>query len=96
MHLVALLQASEDGDRVVHRGLRDEDGLNSPFQRGVLLDAFSVLVESRRADAAELSARQGRLEQLAAFIDPSAAPAPTIVCSSSMNRMICPWTPRPP
>ena len=62
--LVALLEAAEDRDRVVDRRLRDEDGLEAPLERGVLLDALAVLVERRRADAAQLAARQRGLEQV--------------------------------
>ena len=62
--LVSLLQPAQDRDRVVHRRLRDEHGLEAPLERGVLLDSLAVLVERRRADAAELAARERRLEQV--------------------------------
>ena len=62
--LVALLEAAEDGDRVVDRGLADEDRLEPALERRVLLDVLAELVERGRADAAELAARQGRLEQV--------------------------------
>ena len=62
--LVALLQAAEDGDRVLDRRLADEDRLEPPLQGRVLLDVLAELVERRRADAAELAAGQGRLEQV--------------------------------
>jgi Protein of unknown function (DUF3170). len=90
MRLVALLQAAQDRDRVGDRRLADEDRLEAPLERGVLLDVLAVLVERRRADAAQLAAREHRLEQVRASTAPSAAPAPTIVCSSSMKRISCP------
>ena len=62
--LVALLQAAEDRDRVLDRRLADEDRLEPPLQRGVLLDVLAILVERRGADAAELAASEGRLEQV--------------------------------
>ena len=62
--LVALLEAAQDGDRVLDGGLADEDRLEAPFERGVLFDVLAVFVERRRADAAQLAARQGRLEQV--------------------------------
>ena len=62
--LVPLLDAAEDGDRVVDRGLADEDRLEPPLEGGVLLDVLAELVERGGADAAELAAGQGRLEQV--------------------------------
>jgi hypothetical protein len=51
------------------------------LQRRVLLDVLLVLVEGRRPDAVELAARQRGLSRLLASMAPSAAPAPTTVCS---------------
>ena len=47
------------------RRLADQDRLEAPLQRGVLLDVLAVLVERRRADAVQLAARQHRLEHVA-------------------------------
>ncbi len=52
VRLVALLQAAQDRDRVGDRRLPDEDRLEPPFERGVLLDVLAVLVQRRRADGA--------------------------------------------
>ena len=38
--------------------------LEAALERGVLLDVLAVLVERRRADAAQLAAREHRLEQV--------------------------------
>ena len=65
VHLVPLLQAAEDGDGVLHRGLVYHHRLEPPLQGGVLLDILAVLVESRRADAVELAPGQHGLEQVA-------------------------------
>ena len=62
--LVALLEAAQDRDGVLDRRLRDEDRLEAPLERGVLLDALAVLVERRRADAAQLAARERGLQQV--------------------------------
>ena len=64
MRLVALLQAAQDRDRVGDRRLADEDRREAPLERGVLLDVLAVLVERRRADAAQLAAREHRLQQV--------------------------------
>ena len=63
--LVLLLQAAQDRDGVLDRRLGDEDGLEAPRQRGVLLDVLAILVERGGADAVQLAARQRRLQQVA-------------------------------
>ena len=64
MGLVALLQPAQDRDRVLDRRLVDVDRREAPLERGVLLDVLAVLVERRRADTAELAAREHRLQQV--------------------------------
>ena len=64
VRLVALLEAAQDPDRVGDRRLADEHRLEATLERGVLLDVRSVLVERRRADRAQLAAREHRLEQV--------------------------------
>ena len=44
--------------------LADEHRREPALERGVLLDVLAVLVERRRADAAELAAREHRLQQV--------------------------------
>ena len=61
---VALLQAAQDGDRVLNRGLADRHRLKAALQRRVLLDVLAVLVERRRAHRAQLPAGEHRLEQV--------------------------------
>ena len=46
------------------RRLADDDRLEAPLERRVLLDVLAVLVERRRADRAQLAARQHRLEHV--------------------------------
>src|SRR5581483_9487360 len=65
MNLVALLEAAEDGDRVLDRRLIDQDRLETPLQRGILLDVLAVLIERGGADAVQLPAGEHRLEQIA-------------------------------
>ena len=62
--LVALAQAAQDRDGVLDRRLVDEDRLEAPLQRRVLLDVLAVLVERRRADGVQLAAGEHRLEQV--------------------------------
>ena len=62
--LVALLEPAEDRDRVGHVGLADEDRLEAPLERGVLLDVLAELVERGRADRPQLAAGEHRLEQV--------------------------------
>ena len=65
VHLVALLQAAQDRDRVLDRRLAHEHGLEPALERGVLLDVLAVLVERGRADHAQLTAREHRLDHVA-------------------------------
>ena len=64
MQLVFLLEAAQDRDRVRDRRLGDEDRLEAPRQRRVLLDMLAIFVERRRADAMQLAARQRRLQEI--------------------------------
>ena len=64
MGFVARLEAAEDGDRVFDVRLADEDRLEAPLQGGVFFDVLAIFVERRRADAAQLAAGQGRLQQV--------------------------------
>ena len=65
MRFIFVLDAAQDGDGVLHRRLADEDGLEPPLERGVLLDIFAIFVERRRADAVEFAAREGGFQQVA-------------------------------
>ena len=64
VHLVALAQPAQDRDRLLDRRLVDEDRLEAPLERGVLLDVLAVLVEGGRADRVQLAAGEHRLEQV--------------------------------
>ena len=65
VHLVALLQAAQDRDRVLDRRLAHEHLLEPALERGVLLDVLAVLVERGRADHAQLAAGEHRLDHVA-------------------------------
>ena len=65
VHLVALLQAAEDGDGVLDGRLADVDLLEAALQGRVLLDVLAVLVERGGADHAQLAAGQHRLDHVA-------------------------------
>ncbi len=64
MDLVPLLEAAQDGDRVVDGGLADVDRLEPSLQRGVLLDVLLELVERGGADHPQLAAGQRRLDHV--------------------------------
>jgi hypothetical protein len=57
-------QAAQDGDRVLHARLFHEDRLEAAGQGRVLLDMLAVFIQRRGAHAVQLTARQGRLEQV--------------------------------
>ena len=62
---IALLQAAQDRDRVLDRGLVDQHRLETTLERGVLLDVLAILVERGRADAVQLAARERGLQHVA-------------------------------
>ena len=64
VHFVAFFEAAKNCDGVFDGRLADIDLLEPSFQRRVFLDAFTVFVQSRRADAAQLAASQRRLEHV--------------------------------
>ena len=70
--LVLLLEAAQDRDRVLDRRLVDEDRLEATGQGGVLLDVFAVLIQRGGADAVQLAARQGGLQQVGGVHGPVA------------------------
>ncbi len=65
VHLIALLQAPEDGDGRLDRRLADVHLLEPSLQGGVLLDPLAVLVEGGGADHAQLATGQHGLEHVA-------------------------------
>ena len=65
VHLVLLLQAAQDRDRVLDARLLDQHRLEPTLERRVLLDVLAVLVERGRADRTELTAREHRLQHVA-------------------------------
>src|SRR6266853_1707883 len=65
MHLVLLLQAAQDGDGRLDRGLVHHHLLEAALERRVLLDVLAVFVEGGRAHAVQLAPRKRRLEHVA-------------------------------
>ena len=65
VHLIALLEAAQDGHRVGHGRLLDQHGLEAALEGRVLLDVLAVLVEGGGADHAQLASGQHRLEDVA-------------------------------
>ncbi len=70
VHLVALLDAPEDGDGVLHRGLLHHHGLEPPLQCRVLFDILPVFVQCSRADAVQLSPGQHGLQHVPGIQSP--------------------------
>ena len=62
--LVAVLDATEDGNGVLNRRFRCENGLEPSFQGLVLLDVLAVLVQRRGSDGMQFTACQGRLDEV--------------------------------
>jgi hypothetical protein len=96
VNLVALLEAAQDGDRVLLAGLVDQHLLEATLQRRVLLDVLAVLVRVVAPTQCSSPRARAGLSMLPASMEPSALPAPTMVWISSMNRITrpLPWTVR--
>ena len=62
--LVALADAEQDVDRLLHGRLLDHDRLEAALECRVALDVLAVLVERGRTDALELAAGERRLEDV--------------------------------
>ena len=65
IHFVPFLKPPQYGYGVLHGGLVHHDGLETAFQRGVLLDVLAVLVQRCRAYAMQLAPCEHRFEQIA-------------------------------
>ena len=70
VHLVALLQAAQNRDGVLDRGLVHQHLLEAPLERCVLLDVLAILIQRRGTDAVQLPARQCGLEHVAGIHGP--------------------------
>ena len=64
MHFIFFFQAAQDGDRILHARLLDEDRLEAPGQRRVLLHVLAIFIQRGRADTVQLPARQRRFEEV--------------------------------
>ncbi len=73
VHLVTLLQAAQDADRVLDRRLADVDLLEAPLEGGVLLDVLAVLVERGGTDHAQLATGEHGLDHVAGVHRPLGA-----------------------
>ncbi len=64
VHLIFLLEAAQNRDRVLHGRLADEALLEAALEGRILLDVLLVLVEGRGSHATELPAGEHRLEHV--------------------------------
>ena len=64
-HLVPLLQATQNGDGILHRGFIHLHRLEPALQSGVLFNILAVLVQRRRADAVQLAPSQHGFQEVA-------------------------------
>ena len=88
--LVTLAQATQDFDGVVDGRLANIHRLETALQGGIPFDVLAVLIEGGGTDALQLTAGEGRLEDVGGIDAPSAAPAPIRVCTSSITRITFP------
>ncbi len=64
MHFVALFQAAQNRDGVLHGRLANRHRLEAPLEGGILFDVFAIFVEGGRADGAQFAARERRLQHV--------------------------------
>ena len=74
MHLVALLEAAQDGNGVFHRGFSHVHLLEPALQGRVLFDVLTELIERGCPDHAQLAAGQHWLEHVAGIHGPFGGP----------------------
>ena len=65
MQLEALLDAAQNGQRILDGGLINDDGLETPLERRILLNVQPILVERGGTDTVQLAAREHGFEQIA-------------------------------
>ena len=65
VRLVAFLESTQNGDRVLDARLIDVYRLEAPLERRILFDVLTVFVERSRTHHAQLSPREHRLEHVA-------------------------------
>src|SRR5580765_7348118 len=64
MSLIAVTQAAKNLNRFSRRGRIDDDLLETPFQRAILLNVLAIFVERGRANALNFATSQGWLEHV--------------------------------
>ena len=64
-HLIAFLQATENGNGVLHRRFIHLHRLEPAFQSGVLFNILAILVQRRCADTVQFAPRQHGLQEVA-------------------------------
>jgi len=79
MNFVAVLEAAEDRDGVLHAGFGHKNRLEAALECRILLDVLFVLVDGGGAIARNSPRASAGFSILEASMAPSAAPAPTSV-----------------
>ena len=65
VNFVLLLQATQDGDGVLHRRLAHQHRLETTLERSIFLDVLAVLIKRGGTDGMQLATSQRRLEHVA-------------------------------
>ena len=64
VRFIPLLEPTQYRDRIFHRGFINQNLLETPFKRFVLLKILLVLIEGSSTDCAQLPTRQRRLQYI--------------------------------
>ena len=90
VQFITFFQTTQNRNGIFNGRLRHEYFLETTFQRGVFLNVLAIFIQRRSAHAVSSPRASAGFSMLPASIAPSALPAPTMVCSSSINRMTLP------
>ena len=60
VHFITLFQATQDGDRILHRRLIHHYRLETTLQRRILFNILPVLIQGGGTDAVQLASCQHR------------------------------------
>ncbi|OQC18873.1 MAG: hypothetical protein BWX69_03180 [Planctomycetes bacterium ADurb.Bin069] len=65
MELETLLEAAQNRNRILHRWRRDQHGLKTALEGGILLEVLAVLIDGGGADHVQLAPGKGGLQHVA-------------------------------
>src|SRR5262249_45082374 len=84
VHLIALLQTTQDGNSVLNVWFAYKNNLEAALQRGIFFNVLAVFIQGGRADGAQFAPGQSRLQHVAG-VDGAFGRACTHKCMQLIN-----------